>query len=74
MMKKTDRNKTSRLMCETIQFIQDNGITEYCDLMEHLMDGGDSMSGMFDVAMRNPMFFDEYLVSLKRISNRQTTR
>lgn len=67
-------SRDTRLMREVQQFIRDNGITEFCDLAECLMDGGDSMAGMFDVVTRNTLFFDEYLASLRRMSKNQTAK
>ena len=38
---------------EILQLIRDNGLTEYADLIDILMDGGESTADMFDVASNN---------------------
>lgn len=48
---------------EILQLIRDNGLTEYADLIDILMDGGEGTADMFDVASNNTLFFKAYLTS-----------
>lgn len=48
---------------EVLALIRDNGICEYADLIDILMDGGESTADMFDVASSNTLFFKAYLTS-----------
>lgn len=57
------RGEVNRLMREVQQFIRDNEITEYGDLMDCLMDGGEVMADMYDVASSHTLFFKAYLTS-----------
>ena len=54
---------------EVLQLIRDNGIVEYADLIDILMDGGESTADMFDVASNNTLFFKAYLTSQWRRSS-----
>ncbi|MDE6591035.1 MAG: replication protein, partial [Oscillospiraceae bacterium] len=54
---------------EVLQLIRDNGLTEYADLIDILMDGGESTADMFDVASSNTLFFKAYLTSQWRRRN-----
>lgn len=55
---------------EIMQLIRDNGITEYGDLMDILMDGGESTADLFEVASCNTLFFVQYLKTKWRDSVR----
>ena len=46
---------------KTIQFIQDNDIEEYADLIDILMDTDEV--DMFDIASQNTFFFTQYIKS-----------
>lgn len=48
---------------EILQLIRDNGISEYADLVDILMDGGKDTADMFDVASNNTLFFKAYITS-----------
>jgi len=69
-----------KLERETVQFIRDNDITEYSDLIEILMDGGETTADMFEVASSHTLFFRSYLLSrynrtaAKRIQPERKTR
>lgn len=65
-MTKSEVGKRTR---EIVQLIRDNGITEYADLMDLLMDGGDGMAEHFEVARTNTLFFKAYLTSQWRRSS-----
>lgn len=45
------------------QFIMDNDVTEYADLMEILLQGGDTTADWFEVASTHTLFFSAYLKS-----------
>lgn len=51
-----------------IEFIQDNDITEYADLVDTLM-YSDQMD-MFDIATQNTFFFTQYIKSKKNIKRK----
>lgn len=55
------KSEVSRLMREVQQFIRDNEITEYGVLMDCLMDGGEIMADMYDVASSHTLYFTAYL-------------
>ena len=57
---------------EVLQLIRDNGLTEYSDLINILMDGGEATADMFEVASNNTLFFKTYLTSCWRITNSKT--
>lgn len=64
------KSEVAQAKREVLQLIRDNGITEYADLMDILMDGGEDTADMFDVASNNTMFFTKYLTSQwRRASN-----
>ncbi len=52
-----------KLQRETVQFIRDNDITEYSDLIEILMDGGETTADMFEVASSHTLFYRSYILS-----------
>lgn len=57
------KSEISKKTREIMQFIRDNNITEYAELMDILMDSGDSMADHFDVAANHTLFFKSYLTS-----------
>lgn len=63
------KSEVAQAKREVLQLIRDNGITEYADLMDILMDGGESTVDMFDVASNNTVFFTKYLTSMWRRSS-----
>lgn len=61
-MSKTEVGKYIR---EVQGFIRDNGITEYADLMDKLMDGGETTADWWEVASNHTLFFTAYLRSAR---------
>lgn len=57
------RSEIAKAKREAIQLVRDNGITEYSELVDILMDGGESTADMFDVVSNNTLFFKAYLTS-----------
>ena len=57
------KSEVSKLKREIIQLIRDNGITEYAQLLDILMDGGEATADMFDVASSNTLMCKAYLTS-----------
>lgn len=57
------KSEVGKLTREIVQLIRDNSLTEYADLMDILMDGGEATADMFDVARSNTLFFKAYLTS-----------
>lgn len=64
------KSEVTKIKRELITFCRDNGIFEYADLMEILMDAGNDMADHFDVASNNTMFLSKYLES-RRYRNRE---
>ena len=54
-MKKQERD--SKITKEIVSFIRDNKITEFSELVDVLMDGGDDMAGWFRFVVGHPSFF-----------------
>ena len=57
------KSEVIRIKREIMDFIRDNRIYEYADLMEMLMDGGEETADYFEVASNNTVYFDRYLSS-----------
>lgn len=57
------KSEVGKYIREIQQFIRDNGIFEYADLMDLLLDGGEAMADWFDVACNHTMLFTGYLRS-----------
>ena len=57
------KSEVTKAKREILQLIRDNSITEYVDLIDILMDGGEGTADMFDVASNNTLFFKAYLTS-----------
>lgn len=57
------KSEVTKYIREVQQFVMDNGITEYADLMETLLEGGEAMADWFDVASSHTLFFSAYLRS-----------
>lgn len=62
------RTEVIRLMKEVQMFIWDNGITEYGDLMNVLLKGGEATADMYEVAAGHTLFFRAYLTSCWRMA------
>ncbi len=56
------KSEVTRYKRELVQFIQDNSLTEYADLMDAVMAGAGPQE-WFDVASSNTLFFTAYLKS-----------
>lgn len=66
------KSEVTQYIREVQQFVMDNGITEYADLMETLLEGGEAMADWFDVASSHTLFFSAYLRSRRyRIEHTQ---
>lgn len=57
------RSEIAKAKREALQLVRDNGITEYSELVDILMDGGEATADMFDVVSNNTLFFKAYLTS-----------
>lgn len=57
------KSEVMRLVRQIIQFIRDNCITEYSDLLNILLDGGESTADMFEVAFNHTIALKAYLTS-----------
>ncbi len=57
------KSEVTKYLREVQQFVMDNRILEYADLMEILIQGGESMKNWYDVASSHTMFFQAYLQS-----------
>lgn len=62
------KSEVAKVKREILQLIRDNGLTEYADLIDILMDGGEGTADMFDVASNNTLFIKAYLTSQWRRS------
>lgn len=59
------KTEVERLKREIVDFIRSNQITEYSELMDILMDAGETMRDHFSVAANNTLFFTAYLTSVR---------
>lgn len=59
------KTEVTKIKRDLVQFVQDNTITEYADLMEILLAGGEALADWFDVASNNTLFFGTYIKSRK---------
>lgn len=59
------KSEVTKIKRELVQFVQDNGIEEYADLMEILLAGGETMADWFDVASSSTIFLVSYIKSRK---------
>lgn len=57
------KSEVTRYLREVQQFVMDSNITEYADLMEILIQGGEGMADWYDVASSHTLFFTAYLRS-----------
>lgn len=55
------RSEVNSIKSQLIQICRELGITEYCTLMDYLLDNG--LKTEFDIASSNTLFFDRYLSS-----------
>ena len=57
------KSEVTKITREIVEFIRENGICEYADLIELLMDGGESTASWFEVAIGHTLFFKGYIES-----------
>ena len=57
------KSEVTKITRDIVAFIRDNKIVEYADLIECLMDGGESTSSWFEVAISHTLFFKGYIES-----------
>lgn len=57
------KSEVTRYLREVQQFVMNSEILEYSDLMEILIQGGESMKDWYDVASSHTLFFTAYLRS-----------
>ncbi len=62
------KSEVGKYIREVQGFIRDNGITEYADLMDKLMDGGETLADWWEVASNHTLFFTAYLRSARIMS------
>lgn len=60
------RSEVVKIKREVQALIRDNGITEYADLMDWLLDAGEAMADHYEVASNNTLFFSKYITSAWR--------
>nr|CRY95759.1 hypothetical protein [uncultured prokaryote] len=67
------KSEVNRCIREIQQFIMDNDILEYADLLEILLSGGEAMVDWYDVASSHTLLFTAYLRSRRyRAEKKQT--
>ena len=59
------KTEVLKIKRDLIQFVQDNDILEYADLLEILLAAGDQMADWLDVATSNSILFVSYIKSRK---------
>lgn len=59
------KTEVTKIKRDLVQFVQDNDILEYADLMEIVHAGGEAMADWFDVASSNTIFLVSYIKSRK---------
>lgn len=62
------KSEVGKYIREVQGFIRDNRITEYADLMDKLMDGGETLADWWEVASNHTLFFTAYLRSARIMS------
>lgn len=65
------KSEVTKYIREVQQFVMDNEILEYSDLMETLLQGGEAMANWFDVASNHTLFFSAYLRSRRYRAERK---
>ena len=68
------KSEVVKITRDIVGFIRDNEITEYADLIEHLMDAGEQLQDWFEVAISHTLFFKGYIESRRFKHQRQTER
>lgn len=59
------KSEVDKIKRDLVEFVRDNGICEYSQLMDILLDGGPAMADQFAVAANNTVFFTAYLASVR---------
>ena len=57
------KSEVTKITRDIVAFVRDNGICEYADLIELLMDGGETTASWFEVAISHTLFFKGYIES-----------
>ena len=57
------KSEVTKITRDIVTFVRDNGICEYADLIELLMDGGETTASWFEVAISHTLFFKGYIES-----------
>lgn len=68
------KSEVVKITRDIVEFIRDNEIVEYADLVEHLMDSGEQLQDWFEVAISHTLFFKGYIESRRFKHQRQTER
>lgn len=68
------KSEVTKITREIVAFIRDNEITEYADLIENLMDAGETLAPWFEVAISHTLFFKGYIESRRFKTLRQDGR
>lgn len=59
------KSEVNKYKCEILDFIADNGICEYADLLLMLRYGGEATADLLEVAMNHTILFSQFIKSLK---------
>lgn len=59
------KSEVNKYKCEILDFIADNGICEYADLLLTLRHGGEATADLLEVAMNHTILFSQFIKSLR---------
>lgn len=65
------KSEVNRYIREITEFVVDNGIMEYADLMEVTLRGGEGMADWFDVAANHTLYFTSLIKSCRYRAERK---
>lgn len=57
------KSEVTRYKRELLDFIRDNDLMEYADLLDVLLDGGEATADLFEVASNHTLFLTKYIAS-----------
>lgn len=57
------KSEVTRYKRELLAFIRDNDLMEYADLLDVLLDGGETTADLFEVASNHTLFLTKYIAS-----------
>lgn len=57
------KSEVTRYKRELLDFIRDNNLIEYSDLLDILLDGGEATADLFEVASNHTLFLTKYIAS-----------